>query len=98
MVKTKQTKKKSDAEKERREKYRIAKVPSRFGTAAKVATYDPPVLPGCPGSVRNLPSYKGKYFIQSKLNNVYVEGVERNKNTCTCCVVIHIEGVKSTCM
>ena len=98
MVKTKQTKRKSESEKERRNKYRIVKVPSRFGTAAKVATHDPPMLPGRPGSARNLPSYKGKYFIQSKLNNVCVEGVERNNNTCTCCVVIHIEGVESTCM
>ena len=96
MVKTKQTKRKSEAEKERREKYRIAKVPSRFGSAAKVATYDPPMLPGHPGSARNLPSYKGKYFIQSKLNTVYVKGVERNKNTYTCCVLIHVEGVEST--
>ena len=70
---------------------------SRFGTAAKVATHDPPMLPGCPGSIRNLPSYKGKYFIQSKLNTVYVEGVQRNKNTYTCCVLIHVEGVESTC-
>ena len=92
MVKTKQTKRKSEAEKERRNKYRIAK--SRFGTAAEVVTHDPPVLPGCPGSIRNLPSYKGKYFIQSKLNTVYVEGVERNKNTYTCCVLIHVEGVE----
>ena len=60
MVKTKQTKRKSEAEEERLEKYRIAKVPSRFGTAA---THGPPVLPGWPGSARNLPSYKGKYFI-----------------------------------
>ena len=67
MVKTKQTKRKSKAEKERREKYRIAKVPSRFGTVAKVATHDPPMLP------------------------------ERNKSTCTCCVLIHVKGVKSTC-
>ena len=63
MVKTKQTKRKSKSEKERREKYRIAKVPSRFGTAAKVATHGPPVLPGWPGSARNLPDYHGKYFI-----------------------------------
>ena len=63
MVKTKQTKRKSESEKERWEKYRIAKVPSRFGTAAKVATHDPPVLPGRPGSARNLPDYHGKYFI-----------------------------------
>ena len=63
MVKTKQTNRKSEAEKERQEKYRIVKVPSRFGTAAKVATHDPPVLPSQPGSARNLPSYKGKYFI-----------------------------------
>ena len=63
MVKTKQTKRKSEAEKERLEKYRITKVSSRFGTVTKVATHGPPVLPGWPGSVRNLPSYKGKYFI-----------------------------------
>ena len=63
MVKTKQTKRKSEAEKERWEKYRIAKVPSRFGTVAKVATHGPPVLPGRPGSARNLPDYHGKYFI-----------------------------------
>ena len=56
------------------------------------------MLPGHPGSIRNLPSYKGKYFIQSQLNTVYVEGVERNKNTYTCCLLIHVEGVKSTCM
>ena len=62
MVKTKQTKWKSEAEKGRREKYRIAKVP-RFGTAAKVATHGPPVLPGRAGSARNLPDYHGKYFI-----------------------------------
>ena len=96
MVKTKQTRRKSEAEKDRRNKYRIAKVPSRFGTAAKVATHDPPVLPGRPGSLRNLPLYSGKYLIQSKLNNVYVEGVERNNNTYTCCVLIHVEGVEST--
>ena len=98
MVKTKQTRRKSEAEKDRRNKYRIAKVPSRFGTAAKVATHDPPVLPGCPGSLRNLPLYSGKYLIQSKLNNVYVKGVERNNNTYTCCVLIDVEGVKSTYM
>ena len=63
MVKTKQTKRKSDTEKERQEKYRIAKVPSKFGTVAKVVTHDPPMLPGQPGSRRNLPLYKGKYFI-----------------------------------
>ena len=63
MVKTKQTKRKSEAEKERQKKYRIAKVPSKFGTVAKVVTHDPPVLPGWPGSRRNLPLYKGKYFI-----------------------------------
>ena len=63
MVKTKQTKRKSETEKERQEKYRIAKVPSRFGTVAKVATHGPPVLPGWPGSARNLPDYHGKYFI-----------------------------------
>ena len=63
MVKTKQTKRKSETEKERWEKYRIAKVPSRFGTAAKVATHGPSVLPGWPGSARNLPDYHGKYFI-----------------------------------
>ena len=63
MVKTKQTKRKSESEKERWEKYRIAKVPSRFGTVAKVATHGPPVLPGWPGSARNLPDYHGKYFI-----------------------------------
>ena len=40
MVKTKQTKRKSETEKERRNKYRTAK--SRFGTAAKVATHNPP--------------------------------------------------------
>ena len=96
MVKTKKTKQKSEAEKDRRKKYKIAKVPSRFGTAAKVATHDPPVLPGRPGSLRNLPLYSGKYLIQSKLNNVYVEGVERNNNTYTCCVLIHVEGVEST--
>ena len=43
MIKTKQTKRKLEAEKERQEKYRIAKVPSRFGTVAKVATHDTPV-------------------------------------------------------
>ena len=94
MVRTKKAKQKSETEKERRDKYRIAKAPSRFGTAAKVATHDPPVLPGCPGSLRNLPLYDGKYFIQCKLNTVYVKGVKRNK---TCCVLIHVEGVKSTC-
>ena len=82
MVKTKQTKQKSEAEKDRRKKYKIAKVPSRFGTAAKVATHDPPVLPGRPGSLRNLPLYSGKYLIQSKLNNVYVEGLKE--------IIIHI--------
>ena len=104
MVKTKQTKRKSESEKERWEKYRIAKVPSGFGTAAKVATHGPPVLPGQPGSARNLPDYHGKYFILifilSKLNTVYVKGVERNKNTYTCCVLTHVEGVernKNTC-
>ena len=97
MVKTKQTKRKSETEKDRRNKYRIAKVPSRFGTAAKVATHEPPpTLPSHPGSLRNLPLYTGKYLIQSKLNNVYVEGVERNNNTYTCCVLIHVEGVEST--
>ena len=73
------------------------KVLSKFGTVAKVATHDPPILPDQPGSARNLPSYKGKYFIQSKLNTVYVKGVERNKNTCTCCMLIHVKGVKNTC-
>ena len=63
MVKTKQTKRKSESEKKRWEKYRIAKVSSRFGTAAKVATHGPPVLPGRPSSARNLPDYHGKYFI-----------------------------------
>ena len=99
MVKTKQTKRKSQAEKERWEKYKIAKVPSKFGTTAKVATHGPPVLPGRPGSTRNLPDYHGKYFIQSKLNTVYVK-VKRNKNTCTCCMLTHVKGVernKSTC-
>ena len=76
MVKTKQTKRKSEAEKERRDKYRIAKVPPKFGITAKVVTHDPPMLQGWPGSTRNLPYYKGKYFIQSKLNTVYVKGVE----------------------
>ena len=46
MVKTKQTKRKSESEKERWEKYRIAKVPSRFGTVAKVATQVSQVLQG----------------------------------------------------
>ena len=97
MVKTKQTKRKSEAERERREKYRIAKVPSRFGTAPKLQLMIPPMLPGHAGSARNLPLYTGKYFIQSKLNTVYVKGVERNKNTHTCCVLIHVKGVESTC-
>ena len=79
MVKIKQTKRKSEAEKKRQEKYRIAKVTSKFGTAAKVVTHDPPILPARPGSTRGLPSYLGKYFIQSKLNTVYVKGVKRNK-------------------
>ena len=35
---------KSEAVKERQEKYRIAKVPSKFGAAAKVETHDPPIL------------------------------------------------------
>ena len=76
MVKTKQTKRKSEAEKERQDKYRIVKVPPKFGTAAKVVTHDPPMLQSWPGSTRNCPYYKGKYFIQSKLNTVYVKGVE----------------------
>ena len=97
MVKTKQTKRKSEAQKERQEKYRIAKVPSKFGTAVKVVTHDPPTLPARPGSTRNLPSYLGKYFIQSKLNTVYVEGAKRNKNTCTCCMLVDVEWVESTC-
>ena len=25
---------------------------------------------------------------------MYVKGVERNKNTCTCCVLTHVEGVE----
>ena len=76
VVKTEQTKRKSGAEKERREKYRIAKVPPKFGTVAKVVTHDPPVLPGQPDSTRNLPYCEGKYFIQSILNTVYVKGVK----------------------
>ena len=60
-------------------------------------TKSPPVLPGQPGSARNLPDYHGKYFIlniHSKLNTVYVKEVERNKNTYTCCVLTHVEGSK----
>ena len=72
MVKTKQTKRKWEAEKERWEKYRIAKVPSKFGTAAKVVTHDPPVLPGRPGSRRNLPLYKGKIFHCKYLKYMYL--------------------------
>ena len=51
----------------------ISTVLPKFGT---VVTHDPAVLPGQRGSTRNLPYYKGKYFIQSKLNTVYVKGVK----------------------
>ena len=43
-------------------------------------------------------------FKQSKqhheqiLRGTCVEGVERNKNTCTDCVLVNVKGVKSTCI
>ena len=54
MVRTKQTPRKGDAEKEKKKK---EKMPSKWGTAAAVAFHRPPVPPPRDGTGN--PSYKG---------------------------------------
>ena len=41
---------------------------------------------------------QSKQCHEQMLRGMCVKRVERNKNTCTDCVLVHVEGVKSTCI